>query len=90
MSDIIENVLVRSAHVYTRSSEPWQLDADVSDTPVVQGGRRFARRLFHYLSGGGSNAFGRSVAREEAERRQNRFFAAFAAGAAVWLLLWCL
>lgn len=90
MSDIIENVLVRSEHVYTRSSEPWQLDADVSDVPVVQGGRRFGRRLFHYLSGGGSKAFGRSVAREAADRRQNRFFVAFALGAVVWLLLWCL
>lgn len=83
----IHTTLVEDAHGYTRSSVPWQMDENRAAAGVTTRGRKFGWRLFHYLSGGGMRAFGRSVRQEEADARRNRFLAASAAVAALWLAL---
>ncbi len=69
---------VRSPHVYTRSRTPWKLDE--RDDPADG-------RLYHYLSGGGMRAFGRSVRQEETDQRRNRFLVSAAVFGVVWLIL---
>ncbi len=74
----IHTSTVASAHEYTRSSTPWLIDESRD---------AFVGRLFHYLSGGGMRALGRSVAQEETDRKRNRFLIASGVFAAVWLAL---
>lgn len=62
------------AHSYTRSKCPW----------ILAGGEPEAGRLAHYLSGGGSKAFGRTVRQEEIRRRHAGFWTAAAALFALW------
>jgi len=75
------------AHEYTRSTTPWLLDENREAFGETTDGKRFGWRLFHYLSGGGMKAFGRSVRQEEVDRKRNRFLAAACAFAALWLAL---
>ena len=74
-------------HAYTRSTVPWVHEENRDAAGETSDGKRFGWRLFHYLSGGGMRAFGRTVRQEEIERRQNRFLAGAAVFAAVWLVL---
>ena len=78
--------LVRDSHAYTRSKVPWRLDQNRSAYGETSKGTRFGWKLFHYISGGGMMAFGRTVRQEERDVRQNRFFAVFALLAVLWLL----
>ncbi|MBP5285246.1 MAG: hypothetical protein ILO34_03965 [Kiritimatiellae bacterium] len=80
--------MVEDAHGYTRAKIPWQIDEYRAASGQTTKGRKFGWKLFHYLAGGGMRAFGRTVAQEERERRQNRFFALAAVLAAAWLALW--
>ena len=66
------------AHSYTRSKSPWILSQHQS----VYG------RLIHYLSGGGMQAFGRTVRQEEVRRRHLAFWAFALFVAVLWLLFW--
>ena len=66
------------AHSYTRSSSPWIIPGPVS----AYG------RLVHYISGGGMQAFGRTVRQEEVRIRHLRFWIVAAALAALWLFFW--
>lgn len=66
------------AHAYTRSKSPWIL----SEHPSAYG------RLIHYLSGGGMQAFGRTVRQEEVLRRHRRFLAVAVFLVALWLVFW--
>lgn len=80
--------IVRDAHAYTRSRTPWLLDVrkEAQEETAAQG--RTGWRLFHYLSGGGLRAFGRTVQQEEAEAKRARFLAKAAVLGAVWLYFW--
>ncbi|MCQ2367748.1 MAG: hypothetical protein MJ109_01895 [Kiritimatiellae bacterium] len=72
MSSIHTSVL-RESHPYTRRKVPWKLDA----FPGM--------RLFHYIAGGGSRQFGRSVDQDEREYRQGRFLIKVAIFSILWL-----
>ena len=83
----IHTSTVASAHAYTRSTVPWVLEENREASGETSDGKRFGWRLFHYLSGGGMRAFGRTVRQEETDRRRNRFLAGAAVFAAAWLAL---
>lgn len=76
-----------TAHEYTRSNTPWLLDENHEACGETTDGKKFGWRLFHYLSGGGMRAFGRSVRQEEIDLRRNRFLAAAGVFALLWLAL---
>ena len=78
---------VREAHAYTRSRTPWLLDSREAAREETADSRS-GWRLFHYLSGGGLRAFGRTVAQEEADARRERFLIRAAVLGAVWLYFW--
>lgn len=84
----IHITVVGDAHGYTRSSMPWRLDAKRESEETAEPGRRPGWKLFHYLSGGGMRAFGRTVEQEEADSRRAGFLAASAAVGAAWLFFW--
>ena len=74
----IHTRFVGDAHSYTRSKSRWRIDAAV----------RSARdRLYHYISGGGLSAFGRTIAQEERDEKQTRFLVAAGVAFVIWLLL---
>lgn len=84
----IHTATVQSAHAYTRSNVPWELEANRAAHGETISGRKFGWRLFHYISSGGMRTFGRTVAQMEAARRQRRFVL-FAVGFAVaWTVLY--
>ncbi len=76
---------VRTAHAYTRSRSPWRLDTCEEETSRGAPDRKFGRKLFHYISGGGMKSFGRTVQQEEADMRRTRFLAASAVAGVGWL-----
>lgn len=80
--------LVTDAHAYTRSRLPWRLDANRKAYGETSTGRRFGWRLFHYLSGGGISAFGRTIQQEEHSYRQSRFLVVAAVLVALEILFW--
>jgi hypothetical protein len=49
---------------------------------------KFGWKLFHYLSGGGMKAFGRTLAQEEADWKRTRFLVGAAVFAVAWLFFW--
>ncbi len=71
-----------------RSNAPWRLDAYKKARGETSRGVKFGWRLFHYLSGGGMKAFGRTLAQEEADWKRTRFLAGVAVFAAIWLFFW--
>lgn len=87
MSHIHTNIL-DSIHSYTRSHTPWLLDENREASGQTSKGHKFGWRLFHYISGGGLKAFGRSVRQEELELRRNRFLIGAGVFAIVWFLIW--
>lgn len=54
----------------------------MSQHPSVYG------RLIHYISGGGMQAFGRTVRQEEVRRRHLAFWVFALFVAVLWLLFW--
>ena len=82
----LSNSIVRDAHAYTRSRTPWVLESDRQAQGETAGSQKFGWRLFHYLSGGGLRAFGRTVEQEEADAKRTRFLirAAVARLARLW------
>ena len=70
--------IVGDAHAYTRSKTPWILDEHVS----VYG------KLIHYISGGGMQAFGRTVRQEEIRRRHVAFWTVAGVLAGLWVVFW--
>jgi len=83
----IHTSTVVTAHEYTRSPMPWLLDENREASGETSDGKKFGWRLFHYISGGGMRAFGRSVRQEELDRKRNRFLVASGVVAAMWLAL---
>lgn len=85
----VRTKLVTRNHAYTSSKTPWELDVvnDPNGTGQVLG-HRSGWRMFHYLSGGGLRAFGRSSMAQIVYRRQGRFLIIFAVLSALWLLFW--
>ncbi len=81
----LPTTFVRSAHAYTRSHLPWQLDT-YEEEGSPSAGRKFRRRLFHYISGGGLKSFGRTVEQEEVNVRRTRFLIASGMVGVVWFL----
>ena len=79
--------MVDDAHAYTRSRTPWRLEVNREARGETTNGKKFGWKLFHYISGGGMRAFGRSVAQEEVDAKQNRFLVAAGVFAALWLAL---
>lgn len=79
--------LVETAHAYTRSSVPWTAEENREASGRTSQGKVFGWKLFHYLSGGGMRSFGRTVAQDEHDRRQNRFLIAALVFFALWLVL---
>lgn len=71
----IHTSVVTDAHVYTREKSPWIIDSP------EEGGR-----LIHYISGGGMNTFGRTIAQELARAKHRRFYALAAAFGILWLV----
>ena len=84
----IHTSIVGDAHAYTRSKVPWRLDTYRDAHGETSKGERFGWRLFHYISGGGMQAFGRSVRQEETDLKRNRFLIGAGVFAFVWLMLW--
>ncbi len=76
--------IVRDAHAYTRSRLPWRLDTCEEEKNEKIVGRKFGRKLFHYISGGGMKSFGRTIQQEEADVRRTRFLIASAIIGAIW------
>ena len=70
---------IRDAHGYTRSRMPWKLEEKDENATDAQ-------KLYHYLSGGGARAFGRSVQQEEANQKRNRFLAWASILITIWLI----
>ena len=87
MSEVLHTQLVRSAHSYTRSEEPWRLEEYRGAGGATASGTVYGWKLFHYLSGGGMRAFGRTLRQDIRIRRQNRFLVIAALFAALWLAL---
>lgn len=87
MKERLHPTLVTAEHSYTRSSEPWNLEAYTGATGRTSSGRTYGWKLFHYISGGGMRAFGRTIRQEARTRRQNRFLAIAAVLAVVWVCL---
>lgn len=83
----IRTKLVTRNHAYTSEDVPWELDV-VNDPQGTERalGRSPGWRMFHYLSGGGLRAFGRSSAAALVYRRQDRFWYFFGALVALWLV----
>lgn len=84
----IHTETVKSAHAYTRSPTPWRLDSYRGASGVTSDGKKYGWKLFHYLSGGGMRAFGRSVEQEEMSWRQTRFLRVCGILAIIWLWLY--
>lgn len=82
----ITTSLVRDAHAYTRSKVPWRIEQNESAFGETSRGQRFGWKLFHYISGGGMKAFGRTVQQEERDVKQNRFLVFAALLGVVWLV----
>ena len=78
--------LVRDAHPYTRSKLPWKLESDRNVHGENSKGVRFVWKLFHYISGGGMKAFGRTIQQEERNARQNRFLTVASVMTVLWIL----
>jgi len=76
---------VKPAHGYTSSSSPWLFDVNTEAKGETTTGKKFGWKLFHYISGGGMRMFGRTVEQEEADIRQNRFFATMGVLFVLWL-----
>ena len=85
---VVHTTILDSIHSYTRSHTPWVLDENRMAKGQTSSGFKFGWRLFHYISGGGMQAFGRSVRQEEADIKQMRFLISAGAFGVVWLLLW--
>lgn len=85
MNKRLPTSFLRDEHAYTRSRVPWRIDEDRAAGGGTSGEKKFGWRLFHYLSGGGLRAFGRSVQQEEAEVKRNRFLAVAGVLGALWL-----
>ena len=83
----IHTTTVRDAHAYTRSKVPWRIGEYRGAAAETSRGVKFGWRLFHYLSGGGMKAFGRTIRQDELDLRRNRFLALAAVFGAVWLAL---
>ncbi|MGN0851882.1 MAG: hypothetical protein ACI4Q3_00740 [Kiritimatiellia bacterium] len=81
--------LVTRDHAYTSADVPWELDVVNDPRGTEQAlGSRSGWRLFHYLSGGGLRAFGRSSAVAAVYRRQDRFWCCLGVLAVLWLVFW--
>lgn len=74
----IHTKFVGDAHSYTRSKSRWKIDAAARST---------RDKLYHYISGGGLSAFGRTIAQEEQDEKQTKFLIASGVLFAIWLLL---
>ena len=61
------------AHAYTRSPEPWRIDAGEEVYGSISPEGRRGWKLFHYISGGGMRTFRRTLEDDERSRRQTRF-----------------
>lgn len=81
----IHTEIVKSAHAYTRSEMPWLLGTCREKMKKSTRGGVFGWKLFHYLSGGGMRAFGRSIEQEEMSWRQTRFLRVCGVLGLVWL-----
>jgi hypothetical protein len=77
---------VSDRHAYTRSRVPWRIDETKDDGALTAEGRKNGWRLFHYLSGGGLRAFGRSVQQEEADVKRTRFLVTAGVLGLIWLV----
>ena len=85
MTRVLHTNLKCDEHAYTRSPEPWRIDAGEEVYASISRKSRRGWKLFHYISGGGMRVFGRTVEQEEADARQNRFLWAMGAVFALWL-----
>ncbi|MBQ4385355.1 MAG: hypothetical protein II823_05480 [Kiritimatiellae bacterium] len=85
---VVHTTILDSIHSYTRSHTPWVLDENRLAKGQTSTGCKFGWRLFHYISGGGMQAFGRSVRQEEIDLKRNRFLIGAGVFAFVWLMLW--
>ncbi len=83
----IHTSTVTAAHAYTRSPMPWLLEENREACGETTDGKKFGWRLFHYISSGGMNAFGRTVRQEEISYKRNRFLLTAGALAMIWLAL---
>jgi len=79
--------LVTAEHSYTRSDEPWNLEAYTEASGRTSTGHTYGWKLFHYISGGGMRTFGRTLRQDVRSRRQNRFLTVSAVLGLVWLVL---
>lgn len=74
----IHTSVVTDAHGYTRTDSPWIL----GEYKSIYG------KLIHYLSGGGMNTFGRTVAQERVRRTHRRFLLWAGVLAVVWTVFY--
>lgn len=82
----IRTSMIREPHAYTHAKLPWRVDEYQQASGTTSDGKKFGWRLFHYLSGGGMQAFGRTIQQEDASARQNRFLLVAGVLFAAWAL----
>ena len=80
----LRTALVKRRHAYTSANIPWAMDTASEEMP--SNSTKGNWRLFHYLSGGGMRAFGRTSRYELQMRRQTRFLWLAGALAAFWII----
>lgn len=83
----IRTSMIREPHAYTSAKVPWRLDEYQQASATTSRGKKFGWRLFHYLSGGGMQAFGRTIQQEDASARQTRFLVVAGVLLAAWALV---
>lgn len=77
---LLSTIFRTDAHAYTRSTTPWIIDERMSA----------AKKLIHYISGGGMRMFGRTISQEEARRRHLRFYVFASIFGVIYFLFYCL
>ena len=87
MNERLHPSLVTHEHSYTSSSEPWRMECNTNVRGRTVSGKTYGWRLFHYISGGGIMAFGRTLSQDARNRRQTRFLMVSAVLFAIWLCL---
>ena len=87
MTRVLHTNLKCGGRAYTRSPEPWRIDAGEEVYASISRESRRGWKLFHYISGGGMRSFRRTLEEDGRSRRQTRFLVFSAALLVAWIVL---